>query len=147
MARYKDNNESPTMQEIHRIQEEMEQQYEKSGLSSYEEWLQATEKDLRQSLSEIGYRMVIRGDRFYLYEIKPSSKKNDNTFETLPKGGEQDSVVVSPSPKTKMIKHKNYDEYFEDSTMQEIHQIREEIVKYKTASKRNKTAARKKQAS
>jgi hypothetical protein len=161
MASYKNYGESPTMQEIHRIQGEMEQQYEKSGISSYEEWLQSTEKDLRQSLSEIGYRMVIRGGRFYLYESKASSKKSNNKLETVAKVGEQDSVVISPSPKTKMIKHRNYDDYFKDSTMQEMHLIREDRafsdktetqpkkkhVKYKTAAKRRKMATRKKSAS
>jgi hypothetical protein len=136
MIGYKDDKESPTMREIHRIQDEMEQQYQKSGLPSYEEWLQATEADLRQSLAEIGYRMITRGDRFFLYEIKPRSQK-----------------------------HKNYD-YTKDSTMRGLHLIREKTeqeyrkngltskeekspsekkrFKYKTLSKPRKTNVRKK---
>jgi hypothetical protein len=85
MATYEDYKESPTMREIHRIQEKMEQQYEKSGLTSYEEWLQATEKDLRQSLAEVGYRMVTRDGQIFLYEIKPQPKKSRVKYKTASK--------------------------------------------------------------
>jgi len=124
MSSSENYNESPTMQEIHRIQEEMEQQYQESGLSSYEEWLQATEPDLRQSLAEVGYRMVTRGDRFFLYEVKPRLKKN-NKYGTLPKVGDRNSAVVSTPPKTKMSNHKNYDDYIENTGMQEFQGVRE----------------------
>jgi len=119
-----DYNESPTMREIHRVQEEMEQRYQESGLSSYEEWLQATEPDLRQSLAEVGYRMVTRGDRFFLYEIKPRLKKN-NKSRTLPKVGDWNSAGVSTTLKTKMGNHKNYDDYIENSAVQEFQGVRE----------------------
>jgi hypothetical protein len=71
---YDDYIESSTMREIHRIQEKMEQEYRKSGLPSYDDWLQATEKDLQKSLAEVGYRMVKRGDRIFLDKIESQSK-------------------------------------------------------------------------
>lgn len=66
--------ESPTMQEVHRLQEEVERQYEKSGLS-YLDWLQATEKNIEKELAEAGFEIVASNGRMQLKEISPSSKK------------------------------------------------------------------------
>jgi hypothetical protein len=82
---YDDYKESPTMREIHQIQEEMEQQFQKSGMSSYWEWLQATDKNLRQSLAEDGFRMITRNGRIFLHEIKPQSKKKNTKYKTASK--------------------------------------------------------------
>ncbi len=76
--------EDSTMREIHRIQEEMERQQQESGLSILE-WLEATEKDFRKSLAEDGFRMVKRGDRIFMYEIKPHSKKKHVKYKTAAK--------------------------------------------------------------
>lgn len=144
MTNNEDFAEDSTMQELHQIREELERQQQESGLSILE-WLEATEKDFRKSLAEDGFRMVKRGVRIFMYEIKPHSKtqKKSSALETL-------------SHKSKTTKHKNYDDYIEDSTMREMHLIREDRafsdktktqpkkkhVKYKTAAKRNRTTSR-----
>jgi hypothetical protein len=146
MTNNEDFVEDSTMQELHQIREELERQQQESGLSILE-WLEATEKDFRKSLAEDGFRMVKRGDRIFMYEIKPHSKtqKKSSGSETL-------------SHKSKTIKYKNYDDYTEDSTMREMHLIREsrtfsdktqtppkkKHVKYKAAAKRHKASVRKK---
>jgi hypothetical protein len=79
---YDDYLEDSTMREIHRIQEEMEQQFKKSGFSSYFEWLQATDKDLQKSLAEDGFQIVTRNGRTYLDEIKPRARKNKVQHKT-----------------------------------------------------------------
>ncbi|MDZ7360835.1 MAG: hypothetical protein ONB46_08930 [candidate division KSB1 bacterium] len=109
MKKHDDYKESPTMREVHRIQEELEQQYRKSGLSFFE-WLQATEDDFQKSLAEDGFRMVTRNGETFLEEIKPQTKSNKSKQPTL-----------------KAAKHKNYDDYIEDSTMRELHLIREKM--------------------
>ncbi len=115
MSNNEDFAEDSTMQELHQIREELERQQQESGLSILE-WLEATEKDFRKSLAEDGFRMVKRGDRIFTYEIKPHSKtqKKPSALETL-------------SHKSKTAKHKNYVEYLEDSTMRELHFIREKM--------------------
>jgi len=109
MKKHDDYQESPTMREVHQIQEELEQQYQKSGLS-YLEWLQATEADFQKSLAEDGFHMVTRNGETFIEEIKPPAPINKNK-----------------QPTVKSAKHKNYDDYIEDSTMRELHQIREEM--------------------
>ncbi len=91
--------------------------------------------------------MVKRGDRIFMYEIKPHSKKQKKS-----------SAAEILSHKSKTTMHKKYNDYAEDSTMREMHLIREDRafsdktatpskkkrIKYKTAAKRNKTSVRKK---
>ncbi len=159
MANYKNDNnykEDSTMREIHRIQKEMERQYKKSGLPSYWDWLQATEDDLRKSLAEVGFEIVTRNGRTFLDEIKPRHQKGNSKSKNLV-GKERLATAASLSTQAKTTKHKNYDDYIEDSTIREIHLIREDRVssdkiktqpkkkhvKYKTAAKRRKTTSRK----
>jgi hypothetical protein len=159
MSNYKNDNdykEDSTMREIHRIQEEMERQYKKSGLSSYWDWLQATEDDLRKSLAEAGFEIVTRDGRTFLDEIKPRRRKGNSKSQTLA-GKERLVAPASLSSQVKTAKHKNYDNYIEDSTTREMHLIREDRalsnktetqpkkkhVKYKTAAKRRRTTPRK----
>jgi hypothetical protein len=88
MANYKNYNsykEDSTMREIHRIQKKMEEQYRKSGLSSYWEWLQATEEDMHKSLAEVGFEIVTRNGRTFLDEIKPPSKKSIGKYKITAK--------------------------------------------------------------
>jgi hypothetical protein len=160
MANYKSYNsykEDSTMREIHRIQEEMEEHYRKSGLSSYWEWLQETEEDMHKSLAEAGFEIVTRNGRTFLDEIKPPSKKSIGKQKTTQTDKEKNSTFTS-SPNFKPTKHKNYDGYIEDSTMQELHLVREERtvldkmeppqkkkpVKYKITAKRHKKNLRQK---
>jgi hypothetical protein len=70
---YEDYIEDSTVREVHRIREKLDREQRESGLS-YFEWLEATEKDLRQSLAEVGFEIVTRGGRTFLDEIKPHSK-------------------------------------------------------------------------
>jgi hypothetical protein len=109
MKKQFDYNESPTMREVHQIQEELEQQYQKSGLS-YLEWLEATEADFQKSLIEDGFHIVTRNGETFIEEIKPPAPINKNK-----------------QPTVKTAKHKNYDDYIEDSTMREIHRIQEKM--------------------
>ena len=163
MAKYKNYNdykEDSTMREIHRIQGDMERQYKKSGLPSYWDWLQATESDLRKSLAEVGFEIVTRDGRTFLAEIKPRHQKSTSKSK-IHAGTEKYTIPALLSSPAKMTKHKNYGDYSEDSTMQEMHLIREDRafsdktetppkkkhVKYKTAAKRNKSSARKKSSS
>jgi len=124
MAHDEDYSDDSTVEEIHQIREEFSRQQKQSGLS-YIEWLKATEPDLRKSLAEVGFRMVTRGDRLFLYEIKPRLKKN-NKYRTLPKVGDRDFAVVSTPPRTKTGNHKNYDDYVENSAVQEFQGVRED---------------------
>jgi len=66
--------ESPTMQEVHRLQEEVERQYEKSGLT-YFDWLQATERNLQMELADAGFRVVTEEGRTFLQQVAPLSKR------------------------------------------------------------------------
>lgn len=127
------------MREVHKIQEELEQQYQKSGLS-YLEWLQATEDEFQKSLAEDGFHMVTRNGEIFFEAIKPQTKRNKSKQTIL-----------------KAASHKNYDD-IEASTMSDLPLISEERafsdkiepppkkkhVKYKTAAKRNKANPRKK---
>jgi hypothetical protein len=145
MTNNEDFSEDSTMQELHQIRKELDRQQIESGLSILE-WLEVTEKDFRKSLTEDGFRMVKRGDRIFMYEIKPHSKTQKKSSA---------SEIISQKSKTP--KHKSYNDYIEDSTMQEMHLIREDRtfsdktekqpkrkhVKYKTATKRRRTTSRK----
>ncbi|NUO81497.1 hypothetical protein HUU05_15580 [candidate division KSB1 bacterium] len=62
--------ESPTMKEVHRLQEQVERQYEKSGLA-YLAWLRATENDLNKELADAGFQIVTSEGRTFLKEIAP----------------------------------------------------------------------------
>jgi hypothetical protein len=77
--------EDSTMKELHLIREKMEQEYRKSGSTSYEEWLQATEPDMRQSLAEVGFEIVTRNGRTFLDKIKSQSKKKRVKYKTASK--------------------------------------------------------------
>ncbi len=66
--------ESPTMPEVHRLQEEVERQYEKSGLT-YFDWLQATEPDLQKELADAGFRVVTKKGRIFLQQVATLSKR------------------------------------------------------------------------
>ncbi len=145
---HNDYKEDSTMREIHRIQEEMEQQYEKSGLSSYWEWLQATEADMHKSLAEDGFEIVTRDGRTFLDEIKPSAKRPGGKNKIAKTGTKKNSTFIS-SPRFKTAKHKNYDD-IENLAVQEFQGVREERasadkiepqaqkkpIKYKTTAKR-----------
>ncbi|GEM_PF-2232024 len=108
MKNHDDYKESPTMREVHQIQEELEQQYQKSGLSFFE-WLQATEDDFQKSLTEDGFRMVTRNGQTFIEEIESQSKRGKNKQKTI------------------RARQKNYDDYIDDSTMRELHLIREKM--------------------
>jgi len=73
------------MRELHLIREKMEQQYRKSGLPSYEEWLQATDKDLQKSLAEVGFQIVTRDGRTYIDKIEPQPKKKPVKYKNAAK--------------------------------------------------------------
>ena len=127
MANYKNSNdykEDSTMREIHRIQEEMEQQYKKSGLSSYWEWLQATEADMHKSLAEDGFEIVTRDGRTFVDEIKP--KKAVNKAQTLGTGKTKRLKLPSLSSRAEAAKPKNYDDMIEASRAQELQFVRED---------------------
>jgi len=150
-----DYKEDSTMREIHRIQEEMEQQYKKSGLSSYWEWLQATEADMHQSLAEVGFAIVTRDGRTFIDEIEPHSKRKSDKAQT---GKTRNFKLSSHSTKSETAKHKNYDDFLEDLSAPELHLVRKEgtvlnkiepqpqrkHAKYKTAAKQSKTNSHKK---
>jgi hypothetical protein len=100
MTNNEDFAEDSTMQELHQIREELERQQQESGLSILE-WLEATEKDFRKSLAEDGFRMVKRGDRIFMYEIKPHSKTQKNLlvqklFLTNPKPSSIKTTTTTP---------------------------------------------------
>jgi len=153
---YNDYKEDSTMREIHRIQEEMEQQYKKSGLSSYWEWLQATEADMHKSLAEVGFAIVTRDGRTFVDEIKPARAVNKTS--TLGTGKTKRLKLPSFSSRTETTKRKNYDDMIEASRAQELQFVREDRtaadkiephdkkqpVKYKTAIKRRTKNSRKK---
>lgn len=122
MANRDDYKESPTMREIHQIRQELEKQQEASGLS-YAEWLRATEGDLKKTLAEVGFEMATRDGRVFVHEIEPASK----ALKKL-------SAPPAPSTRSKKNKHKSYEDYMEDSTMQELHQIRAELERQQEAS-------------
>jgi len=156
MVNDKDYKEDSTMREIHRIQEKMEQQYEKSGLASYWEWLQATEADMHKSLAEIGFAIVTRDGRTFVDEIKP--KRAANKAQTLGTGETKRFRLPSPSFRTETAKPKNYDDMIEASSAQALQRVREDRtaadkiephskkqpVKYKTTIKRRTKNSRKK---
>jgi len=153
---YNDYQEDSTMREIHRIQKEMEQQYEKSGLSSYWEWLQATEADMHKSLAEDGFAIVTRDGRTFVDEIKP--KRAANKAQTLGTGKTKRFKLPSPSSRTETANPQNYDDMIEASRAQELQLVREDRaasdkiespsqkkpVKYKTTIKRRTKDSRKK---
>jgi hypothetical protein len=136
----------------------MEQQYKKSGLSSYWDWLQATEADMHKSLAEVGFEIVTRDGRTFIDEIKPHSKRNVKKAKTAQVGKTKSFIVSSHSSQSKTVKHKNYDDYIEDSAAPELHLVREartsankikppsqkKPVKYKTTAKRRTKNLRKK---
>lgn len=62
-------NEDPIMDQIHRIREELNKQYLKSGLS-LSDWLKTTEKDLEIRLAEVGFKIISKDGLHYLVEIK-----------------------------------------------------------------------------
>lgn len=153
---YNDYKEDSTMREIHRIQEEMEQQYKKSGLSSYWEWLQATEDDVHKSLAEVGFAIVTRDGRTFIDEIEPRSKRTVGKAQT---GKTKRFKTASPSLQSATIKLKNYDDAIRDSSVREFQGVREAgvspekiepprsqkpPVKYKTSVKRRAKNLRKK---
>jgi hypothetical protein len=110
-----DYKESPTMREIHQIQDELEQQYQKSGLS-YLEWLEATEDEFQKALAKDGFHTVTRNGEIFIEEIKPKTTRTNSKYR----------APVSSSG-SKAAKHKNFDDYIEDSTMRELHLIREKM--------------------
>ena len=67
--------ESPTMQEVHRLQEEVERQYEKIGLT-YLDWPQGTVQDLQKELADAGFRVVTKEGRTFLQQVAPPSKRS-----------------------------------------------------------------------
>lgn len=84
MRKQAKHQESPTMKEVHRLQEEVERQYEKSGLS-YLDWLRATENDLQKELAEAGFKIITSGGRTFLKEIAPLSRKPARNRKVSPK--------------------------------------------------------------
>ncbi|MEK7729724.1 MAG: hypothetical protein AAB354_15060 [candidate division KSB1 bacterium] len=76
--------ESPTMQEVHRLQEEVERQYEECGLA-YLDWLQATERDLQKELADAGFRVVTKEERTFLQQTVPLSKRPTRRSKTSAK--------------------------------------------------------------
>jgi len=145
MAHHEDFVEDSTMQELHQIRAEFARQQQESGLAILE-WLEATEKDLRKSLAEDGFRMVKRGDRIFMYEIKPHSKSNGK-YKTYSKTQKKSFEANSIYQIAKPSQHKNYGDYIKDSKAREFSVIREEIEqqdKYKITPKRKKTKSRKK---
>jgi hypothetical protein len=148
MDHHEDFTEDPMMRELHQIREEFARQQEESGLSVLE-WLEATEKDMRKSLAEVGFRMIKRNDRLFLYEINSHSKKQKKPST---------STSLSRTPPT--AKRKNYDDMSEASRAQELQCVREDrsssdkieppsqkkSVKYKTTAKRRAKNLRKKQS-
>ncbi|MGH7599164.1 MAG: hypothetical protein ACREOI_22640 [bacterium] len=156
---YEDYIEDSPVREVHRIREQLDREQKESGLS-YFEWIEATDKDLRQSLAEVGFEIVTRDGRTFLDEIKPRRQKGNSKSQALA-AKERLAAPTSLSSQVKTAKHKNYDDYLEDLTRREMHLIREDRaftnktatqpkkkhVKYKTAIKRNKTTTRKKSTS
>ena len=61
-------NEDPIMDQVHRIREQLNEQYLKSGLS-FSDWLKTTEKDLDVSLAEVGFKIIRKDGLHYLVEI------------------------------------------------------------------------------
>jgi len=114
MDHHEDFAEDPMMRELHQIRAEFERQQEESGLSVLE-WLEATEKDMRKSLAEVGFRMIKRNDRLFLYEINSHSKKQKKSSI---------STSLSRTPQTN--KPKNYDDMIEASRAQELQLVRED---------------------
>jgi len=114
MDHHEDFAEDPMMRELHQIREEFARQQEESGLSVLE-WLEATEKDMRKSLAEVGFRMIKRNDRLFLYEINSHSKKQKKPST---------STSLSRAPQT--AKPKNYDDMIEASRAPELQCVRED---------------------
>jgi len=151
---YEDYIEDSAVREVHRIREELDRQQKASGLS-YFEWLEATEADMHKSLAEVGFAIVTRDGRTFIDEIEPHSKRNANKAQT---GKTKSFNLPSHSSPSETVKHKNYDDFIEDSSAPELHLVREErtfsdkiesqpqkkLVKYKTAAKPGKTNSRKK---
>ncbi len=155
MQYYEDFADDPMMRELHQIREEFARQQEASGLSVVE-WLEATEKDMRKSLAEVGFRIVKRGDRMFVYEIK-SNFKNKGKLLIPAKAQKKPFVQNALSRIQKPAQPRSYDDIV-DSTRSELQLIREDRaslnktelpsskkhVKYKTAIKRRSKNSRKK---
>jgi len=60
--------------------------------------------------------MTTRDGRVFVHEIEPTAK-----------AAKKLSAPLAPSTRSKKNKHKSYEDYMEDSTMRELHQIREEM--------------------
>ena len=154
---YEDYLEDSTVREVHRIREEFDRQQRESGLS-YFEWLEATEADMHKSLAEVGFAIVTRDGHTFIDEIAPRSKRKSDKTQT---GKTRNLKLSSHSTKSETAKHKNYDDYIENSAVQEFQGVREgrassdkiepqsqkKVVKYKTAAKHGKTNFRKKKVS
>ena len=62
------NREDPIMDQVHKIREELYQQYQKSGLS-FSGWLKTTEKESEICLAEVGFKIMNKDGMHYLVEI------------------------------------------------------------------------------
>lgn len=60
--------EDPVLAPVHKIREELYQQFKNSGLT-YMEWLQATESEFVESLAEVGFKIITKDGFQDLEEI------------------------------------------------------------------------------
>lgn len=56
------------MEDVHKIREELEQQFVQSGLS-FSEWLTATEKEFSSRLAEVGFKVITKDNLQCLVSI------------------------------------------------------------------------------
>jgi hypothetical protein len=77
-------------------------------------------------------KLVTRDGRTFLEEIKPHSLKNLEEGKAAYAALQKVSHPVSS--KLKKARQKIYDDYVEDSTMRELHQIREELARQQQES-------------
>ncbi len=65
MSSFKDD---PIMEVVHKIREELEQQFIQSGLS-FSAWLTATEKEFAARLAEVGFKVISKDNLQCLVRI------------------------------------------------------------------------------
>lgn len=60
--------DDPIMEDVHKIREELEQQFVQSGLS-FSEWLVSTEKEFSSRLAEVGFKVITKDNLQCLVSI------------------------------------------------------------------------------
>ena len=59
--------EDAIMEKVHKIREELYQQFKNSGLT-YSDWLKATDDKFAQQLAEVGFKVIEQDSVQYLVE-------------------------------------------------------------------------------